>query len=146
MGGVSHHRGGAFDEHFWTAHHHAGLAGSSCDGGLLAFKQPFVFVDSCASGGGLGGLGGGDGLRLVQRLGLASTTHHLHVGHMDAAATPRPPLALDGAMDAGLRRGGGLGSLGPDAGWVLVEFCGCGRFVCRWTQPNRANARPFTSP
>ena len=113
---------------------------------MLAYQQPFVFVDSRASGGGLGGLGGGDGLRIVQRLGLASTTHHLHAVHVDATASPRPPLALVGAMDAGLRRGGGLGSLGPDAGWVLAELCGCGRVVCRWSQPNRANARPLTPP
>ena len=72
----------------------------------------------------------GRSVRAVFRLGRARPANHLDAGDGGGAAAKRQAVALAADLVAGHGRGGGAGSLGADAGRVLVVVCRGGRFVC----------------
>ena len=122
---------GAFDEHFWLAHHHAGLA---CVCLVSLGVAIFCATGKCAVSAFSGTpcrigrrLACGHGLCRFLWLGLARTKNHFDAVCVHGSALARCALAMVWHLGFGLVGGERLGSLGLVASEFLVEFCGGGR-------------------
>ena len=125
---VQGNRRSPFDEYFWPAHYLVCIGGfGRCWTGLAkigAPRQSALFKMASTSCRSLCGRGLGHFVRTVQWLGFAGATHRHHALGGGMLAMARCILAL--ALDLGRSIGCSciLGSVGFDAGWILVEFCG----------------------
>ena len=134
LGHLPRHRRGAPDEHLRPAHHALRLGGRGTDRRAVAAHRAVGLAAVPVAAGAPCGAdrrrGAGSGLCAVQRLGRAGTAHDLDAGHRGAAAPERAAVALAHRLAAGLRRGGGAGPMGADAGRLLAELCRGGCAVC----------------